>query len=213
MKHRSIALPTIRPVSVEGCGTSLAYLVWMAWPGEDQACDRDACFKGGMASIAKAAQVRRPEFPGSLKGHKPDRAIAKVNNAFRIVQRDRWRAVSMAVWQVSERITQVAAAQRLADWSRNQAGLADGTKNKEVKDGKDTLPHIRARIWRDSLPVIPMAFGFFHSTGYMQGAPLSRKEIISAPEWVPVAINLCQRMADELTEKYPNAEFIVPRLR
>jgi len=200
-----IRLPTIGPAnSVEACAAPLAYLAWVAWPWPDQADDRDMCFKGGLSSCAKAAGVRLPEFPDSMKGWKPKRVDDKLNKAFEIAFGPRLRALAIAKWAIGEDLSQLAARRRLVEWSVRKRGLSGD-------DG--SFSAIRQRVWDKSLPAIPMATGFLYATGYMTGAPMPKAEIIRNPEWLPVAVNICDSTAAELRERYPETDFVTARLR
>lgn len=194
---KQIMLPALRPAGcVEACGAPLAYVAWLAYPKSKKS--RDDCFLGGMASITKAAKVRKPDRPDALKGMKRDRVDAKVNDAFRVIYRDRWRAVSMAAWQAGEDTSQLAAAKRLIDWSRDPTGLSGDD---------DNAASVRRRIWRNQLPILPMAYGFFHATGF--GA-MPKAEIITSPNWVPVACELAREFAVKLVKMDKKGQFIIP---
>lgn len=217
MKVRYVDLPTMSPGgSVEGCAAPLKYLAWLAWPGDDQQKDRDDCYIGGMASVAKAAGVRKPEFPDPMKGRKPERVDNKVNHAFDLILRRRWRAVSMLAWRLGEDHSQEKAAARLLDWSIEVTARQGDAATRGIyvkRNADENLFTIRARVWRDSAAVLPMAYGFFHATGHMEGNGLGKDKTIQDPQWLPGAVALAEQVAGKVASMQPETRFIIPRLR
>ncbi|NWO04622.1 MAG: hypothetical protein HLX50_02620 [Alteromonadaceae bacterium] len=216
MKAQQITLPAIRPAGcVEAYGAPLAYLAWLAWPGDEQKADRDSCFLGGMASAAKAAKVPRPEFPDSAKGRKPQRVDNKLNHAFDIILRRRWRAFSMLTWRLNEGLTQEQAAERLLNWSVENTSRQgdDATRGIFVaRDADENLSSIRARVWRDSATTLPMTYGFFHALLSLHGTIPKKTEILNNPDWLPIAVTMAGEIADTLADIQPNTRFIIPCL-
>lgn len=216
MKARHITLPTMMPAGcVETCGAPLAYLAWLAWPGDDQKADRDSCFLGGMASVAKAAKAPRSEFPDSAKGRKPKRVDNKLNHAFDIILRRRWRAFSMLTWRLNEGLTQEQAAERLLDWSVENTPRQGDNATRGIfvcRDADESLSSIRRRVWRDSATTLPMTYGFFHALLSQYGVVPEKAEILSNSDWVPIAVKLAEEIADTLADMQPKTRFIIPRL-
>lgn len=209
-----VKLPAVREAgSVEACAAPLAYLAWLAWPGEDQKADRDSCFLGGLASIAKASNVPRPEFPHQMKGKKPERVDNKVNRAFDIIYRKRWRAVSMLLWKL-DGLSTYAATERLVEWSYSLYPRQPEALVGIEGDYDEGRPSVRKRIWRESISVLPMAWGFFHANGFMRAdKPLPKKiEILTTPDWVPVAVNRASEMAETVSELHPDTKLILPQI-
>ena len=208
---------------------SLTYLAWLSYPGQNEAQRRDTLMRASIFYIHRRKGIAPRHMPAPLRDLKPKRVKATIEAAGRQIFHRRVAAVTAWLRQMEQRrgvasvtnpdgievavngaddITEAADMWRQMFYNRNLPA-----KNVADLDGSD----FRARTWRPSLPVLPMAVAFVFSaqsilvlTDRLTGdadlnagdvridgpIQLGLTELILSPGWVREAVSVAQAVAD-----------------
>lgn len=136
-----------------------AYLAWVAYPHDERR--RDVMFRAGMFLLADASGIRRQDMPESLSSMKggPARMAEKLNAGLEIIWRKRVAAAYMFLrmnFGESARSQPRAACTRVAGAARKWFEIA---QQSDLKLSNEGWGNAQGRVFRDSLPVLPMALG------------------------------------------------------
>lgn len=213
-----------------GDGAALAYLAWLAYPGN--ADRRDRFFKAGLYLVAKGQGIQPKRMPDALAGLKggPARMSEIVEAGYRVIVEKR-RAAAYMFLRLNEprklqpgqyRHSAYAGADTVTDAARywHERNEFDGELTKHWdRHGRNS----RERVWRDSLPTLPMMLGLMFTPATLAAylkpqtdrpeikidGPMMRglTGLIAKPDWPEDAVK-----AANLVPVDPGF-FLAPRIR
>jgi len=226
----------ITPLIPSGDEGPLHYLGCVAYP--DDADDRDRFIAAGLALAGRASGLKRRELPAAAKALQggPQRATSIVQTAERRIRVERIATAYAAVQRI-EANSPTSIEATLDNWLSLDWGF--DAANPLEDTGRLGPPHTdlenaRARVWRPSVPVLPMTFALLfrppslsallsrHREGGTRGGtiafdgPLTHPtaDILANPTWVASAVAASRDLGGPLCHDFlpSNSYIYVPRL-
>lgn len=218
----------MRVLLPSGDGAAVAYLAWLAYPYEEQR--RDRFFMASLYLVAKGQGIQPKRMPTALSALKggPARMREIVNSGYQVVIEKRCAAAYMFL-RLNEprkladgkmRAFEYAGADNVTDAARY---WHDESMRRRIQTKHQEDRNSRERVWRESLPVLPMMLGFMFTpetlAAYLSpqsdrptikvDGPIERggANLIAQPDWAERAVK-----AANLVPADPEF-FIVPRIR